>query len=168
MKSLICLILTALLLLGLCGCEKSAGKDLATFYYQRIEFDYGSDTGVFVPEAHDVTGHVDDLWYLLSLYLHGPSDQELKLPFPEGTILVELQESETTLHVTLSSVSTKLEPVDLLTACGCLAKTCFAISDAEVVHIDSLVSAAGLSVDMTFTRDSFLLSGNEILPEVTE
>ena len=168
MKSNLCLVLVFALLLALCGCGSATGKDQATFYYPPIEFDFGSSNGIMVPELHDVTGHADDLWYLISLYLRGPTDPELKFPFPEGTILVELEQVESTLHVTLSSGSAKLESVDLLTGCGCLAQTCFAICDAQVVHIDSLVSAAGNSVDMTFTRDSILLTGNEILPDTTE
>ena len=168
MKSTLCLILAFVLLLGLCGCGSTAGKDQATFYYPRIEFDFGSSNSIMVPELHDVTGHADDLWYMLSLYLRGPTDPELKFAFPDGTILVELEQVESTLHVTLSSSSSKLEPADLLASCGCLAQTCFAISDAQVVHIDSLVSAAGNYVDMTFTRDSILLTGNEILPDATE
>ena len=167
MKHYLSLLLAFVLLLCLCGCGEST-KGQATFYYQRIEFDFGSDDGVFVPELHDVSGHENDLRYLLSLYLRGPSDQELKLPFPGGTILVELEETETELTVTLSSSAVMLDPVDLLTACGCLAKTCFAISDAAVVHIDSLPSVSGQHVDMTFSRDSILLTGNEILPDVTE
>lgn len=167
MKSFLCLILTFVLMLGLWGCSET-GKEQATFYYQRIEFDFGSDTGVFVPEVHDVSGHEGDLRYLLSLYLHGPTDQELTLLFPGGTILVELEQTDTELTVVLSSGASMLDPLDLVTACGCLAKTCFAISDAQIVHIDSLSSVSGQRVDMTFTRDSFLLTGNEILPDATE
>ena len=168
MKSSICLTLVFVLLLCLCGCDNATVKDQAIFYYQRMEFDFGSDSAVFVPEAHDVSGHTEDLRYLLSLYLRGPSDPELMLPFPGGTILVGLEENEEKLHVTLSSIASTLEPIDLVTACGCLAQTCFSICDAEIVHIDSLVSASGQSVDMTFTRNSFLLTGNAILPEETE
>ena len=167
MKSFLCLILTFVLVLSLCGCSET-GKDQVTFYYQRIEFDFGSDTGVFVPEVHDVSGHEGDLRYLLSLYLRGPTDQELTLPFPGGTILVELEQTDTELAVVLSSGASMLDPLELITACGCLAKTCFAISDAQTVHIDSLPSVSGQRVDMTFNRDSILLTGNEILPDATE
>ena len=167
MKHFLCLILAFVLLLCLCGCDGS-NKGQATFYYQRIEFDFGSEDGVFVSEVHDVSGHEQDLRYLISLYLRGPSDQELKLPFPTGTLLVDLKETETELTVTLSSGAVILDSVDLLAACGCLAKTCFAISDAEVIHITSLPSVSGQKVNMTFARDSILLTGSEILPDVTE
>ena len=168
MKSFLCLILTFVLLLSLCGCDEAAGKSQATFYYQRTNFNFGSDTGVMVPEYHDVSGHEGDLRYLISLYLRGPMDQELTLPFPGGTLLVELEETEKELTVVLSSGASMLDPLDLITACGCLAQTCFAISDAQVLHIDSLPSVSGQHLDMTFNRDSILLSGNEILPDATE
>ena len=167
MKSFLCLILTFVLLLSLCSCGET-GKGQATFYYQRIEFDFGSDTGVFVPEVHDVSGHEEDLRYLISLYLRGPTDQELTLPFPNGTILVELEQTDTELTVVLSSGAATLAPLDLITACGCLAKTCFAISNAQTVHIGSLPSVSGQQVDITFNRDSILLTSNEILPNATE
>ena len=168
MKNILCLILTAILLLCLCGCEKGPDENEAIFYYPRIEFEFGSDQGVMVPEYHDVSGHTEDLRYLISLYLRGPTNPELTLPFPGGTILVELEETETKLSVVLSSGVIALDPLDLITTCGCLAQTCFAISDAEVVHISSLPSTAKQQVDMTFSRDSILLTGNEILPDVTE
>ena len=168
MKSTLCLILALVLLLCLCGCGEAAVKDQATFYYQRIEFDFGNDHAVFVPEVHDVSGHEEDLRYLLSLYLRGPTDQELILPFPNGTILVELEKTETELTVLLSSGASMLAPLDAITACACLAKTCFSISDTEVVHINSLPTVSGQQVDMTFTRDSILLTGNNILPDATE
>ena len=168
MKNILCMILTAALLLCLCGCKKGPGENEAIFYYPRIQFEFGSDQGVMVPEYHDVSGHEGDLRYLISLYLRGPTDQELTLPFPGGTILVGLEETETELNVVLSSGAVILDPLELITACGCLAKTCFAISDAEVVHINSLPAVSGQHVDMTFSRDSILLTGNEILPDVTE
>ena len=165
MKHFLCLILAFVLLLCLLGCST---KSQATFYYQRIEFDFGSEDAVFVPEVHDVSGHEEDLRYLVSLYLRGPSDPELKLPFPTGTLLVDLKKTETELNVTLSSGAVMLDSVDLLTACGCMAKTCFAISDAQTVHIESLPSVSGQRVSMTFTRDSILLTGSKILPDTTE
>ena len=168
MKSTLCLILAFVLLLGLCGCGSTAGKDQATFYYPRIEFDFGSSNSIMVPELHDVTGHADDLWYMLSLYLRGPTDPELKFAFPDGTILVEMLQEDSTVTVTLFSPSTQLSDIDLNIACVCLAETCFAISDAQQVHIQSLASISGKAMDTTITRGNILLPGYEILPEDTE
>lgn len=168
MKKLICFLLAFLMVLSITGCVKGPQDSEVPFYYRRAEFDYGVPDGIIAQELHDVSGHTDDLKYLLALYLQGPSDQELVLPFPEGTILVELSQEDQIVTVTLSSVSTRLDDMDLTIACVCLAETCFAISDAQQVHIQSLVSAAGKSVDTTITRGSILLPGYEILPNDTE
>ena len=168
MKKLIAFLLAGLLLLSMAGCAKDAGDSEVPFYYRRVEFDYGTPDGIISRELHKVAGQTNDLKYLLSLYLQGPSDQELVMPFPEGTILVELSQEAQTLTVTLSSVSTRLDDMDLTIACVCLAETCFAISDVQQVHVQSLVSSAGKSVDITIDRGSILLPGYEILPEDTE
>lgn len=168
MKKLICFLLAGLLAVSMAGCIQEPSDSEVPFYYRRAEFDYGTPDGIIAPELHDVTGHTDDLKYLLALYLQGPSDQELVLPFPEGMILVDLTEKEQTVTVTLSSSVTRLDDMDLTIACVCLAETCFAIRDVQQVHIQSLVSAAGKSVDTTITRGSILLPGYKILPKDTE
>ena len=168
MKKLICFLLAGLLAVSMAGCIKAPKDSEVPFYYRRAEFDYGTPDGIIAPELHDVTGHTDDLKYLLALYLQGPSDQELVLPFPDGIILVDFAQEGQTVDVTLSSIVTRLDDMDLTIACVCLAETCFAISDVQQVHIQSLVSAAGKSVDVTINRGSILLPGYEILPEDTE
>ena len=127
MKNILCLILIAALLLCLCGCEKGPGENEAIFYYPRIQFEFGSDQGVMVPEYHDVSGHTGDLRYLISLYLRGPTNPELTLPFPGGTILVELEKTETELSVVLSSGIIALDPMDMITACGSSSSIIFMI-----------------------------------------
>ena len=105
---------------------------------------------------------------MLALYLQGPSDPELRFSFPEGTILVEFAQENQVISITLSSKAAMMDDIDVVIACACFAETCFAISDAQQLHIQSLVSAAGLSVDTIITRDSILLPGYEILSEPTE
>ena len=168
MKRLICFLLAGLLALSLTGCFLSPQDFEVPFYYRRAEFDYGTPDGIIAQELHEVSGHTNDLRYLLALYLQGPSDQDLVLPFPEGTILVDFLQEGQTVTVTLSSSPTHLDPIDLNIACICLAETCFALCDAQQIHIQSLVSAAGRSVDSLITRDSILLPGYEILPKDSE
>ena len=168
MKKLISFLLAGFLVLSLSGCVKGPKDSQVAFYYRRAEFDYGTPDGIMARELHDVSGHTDDLRYLLALYLQGPSDQELVLPFPDGTILVDMLQEESTVTVTLFSPSTQLSDIDLNIACVCLAETCFAISDAQQVHIQSLASISGKAVDTTITRGNILLPGYEILPEDTE
>ena len=168
MKRLTCFFLIAVLLLTTAGCTRSAKDSEVPFYYPRTVFDHGNPDGVIVPENRDVTGHSTDLRYLLALYLQGPSDPELRFAFPEGTILVEFSQENQVIDITLSSKAAMMDDIDVTIACACLAETCFAISDAQQVHIQSLVSAAGLFVDTVMNRDSILLPGYEILSETTE
>lgn len=168
MKKRITFLLAMLLVLFMAGCSQQAQGSQVPFYYPRAELDFGEPEGVISQELHDVSGHSDNLRYLLALYLQGPSDPELASSFPDGTVLVDFLREDDTVTVTLSSTPTKLDDLRLNIACVCLAETCFAISDVQQVHIQSLVSASGQAVDTTITRDSILLPGYEILPEDTE
>ena len=168
MKRRLCILLIGVLMLALTACTRESMDSQVPFYYIQAEFDYGMPDGVIASEFHDLSGHQNDLRYLLALYLQGPSDPELRLPFPSGTILVDLTQERREVTITLSSTAAMLEGTDLTIACACLAETCFAISDVQQVHIQSLASASGQIVDAIFTRDSLLLPGYEILPEDTE
>ncbi len=55
-------------------------KNPVTFYYPRREYQYGAEDGVISSEQREASGHADDLHYLLSLYLIGPSSDELVSP----------------------------------------------------------------------------------------
>ena len=168
MKRLLCILLAAGLTLSMTACGRDSQDSRLHFYYPRAEFDYGTAHGVIAPEVHEISGHHDDLRYLLALYLQGPSDPELQLPFPSGTILVDLVQERQEVTITLSSTAALLEGTDLTIACACLAETCFAICDAQQVHIQSLATASGQTVDAIFSRDNILLPGYQILPETTE
>ena len=168
MKRLLSILLTGILMLSLVGCGQEAQDPKVSFYYPRAEFNYGASDGVMVPETHEVPGHIDDLRYLLALYLLGPSDQELRPAFPTDTILVDVIQDEREITVILSSNVTALEGIDLTLACACFAETCFAISDVRQVHIESLASVSGKYVDTIITRDSILFPGYKILPDDSE
>ena len=61
------------LCLFLPGCSGELMKNPVTFYYPRREYQYGAEDGVISSEQREASGHADDLHYLLSLYLIGPS-----------------------------------------------------------------------------------------------
>ena len=168
MKRLILFLLAGILIFSMAACGQDVQDSQVPFYYPRAEFDHGTPHGVMAPEIREISGHHDDLRYLLALYLQGPSDPDLHLPFPSGTILLDLVVENKTAIITLSSTVAMLDSVNRTIACACLAETCFAISDVQQVQILSLVSASGLYVDTTFTRGNILLPGYEILPKVTE
>lgn len=133
MKRIICIFLAALML---AGCSFSFG-DRTEFYYCRREFDYYGDSPVIASEKRDVTGHADDLRYLLSLYLMGPVDTELVCPFPAGTRLTDVQQDDGTLTVILTDTSKSLSDPGFSLAAVCLGKTCMALTGAEAVTIVS-------------------------------
>ena len=154
MKRLIAFLLILSLCLSLAAC---ADPHAITFYYARekTEYQYGAADGVMVGESREAAGHVDDLRYLLILYLHGPVSENLRSPFPAGTDLVELTQEGDSLTIRLSSIVSVLEGTDLTLACACLARTCFDLTDVRTVTI----LAKGLeTVSMTMERDDLLLT----------
>ena len=161
MRKIIAFALAAVLLLGLTGCVDTS--DTAVFYYTRYEdaYLYGQENAVITGEYRDVSGHRQDLKYLLTLYFHGPTMEYLRSPFPSGMILRSVERRQDTLYVELSASLTMLTGTDLTVACACLARTCFGLSQAEAVSI----TAEGLGiVSMTLTRDSLLLADDTPIP----
>ena len=162
MKRIVLLLLAAVLLISLAGCAQTIEPTI--FYYTRYDdaYAYGTETAVITPEYREINGHNGDLKYLLTLYFHGPTMEYLCSPFPSGISLRSVERSGSTLLIELTPSLTVLNGTDLTLACACLAKTCFALTDAEAVTI----SAHGLGfVSMTLTRDSLMLSDDSPIPE---
>ena len=82
-KKCMALGLLLCLLPGLAGCRfhKSDSMD---FYYVRNHYQYGQPQGVICPESRDVTGHAQDLPYLMALYLEKQRKKEI--PFAAGIV----------------------------------------------------------------------------------
>ena len=161
MRKIIALTLCVLLLAGLTGCMEAS--DNATFYYARYDdsYNYGQENAVIAGEPRDVTGHRQDLKYLLTLYFHGPTMEYLRTPFPSGMSLRSVERVGDMLYVETSSSLTLLRGTDLTLACACLARTCFDLTDASSITI----TADGLGyVSMTLTRDSILLMDDTPIP----
>ena len=161
MKRIICLMLCMLMAAGLSGClfhETSEFLDPVEFFYPRksTDFIYGSADGVIGSEIREASGHVDDLNYLLSMYLRGPQDSVLRSPFPSGCSLEDIHAEGTTLHIRLSTEFTTLEGTELTLACAALAKTCLTMTDYEYISIN----AAGeiQTVSIVLDADSVLLA----------
>ena len=160
MKRFIAFALLLTLLLPLLGCSKGI-QDGADFHYCRKEYQYGKDSGVIAPEQRDITGHVGDLSFLISLYLMGPLDEDLESPFPKGTKLEVLEFTRHGLHIQLSPVPDSFTDSEFTLACACLTLTCLEISDKATFTITS----GERSVIMN--RNNLILWDNTI-PETTE
>ena len=100
MKRFLCLLLCLCLFLP--GCSGELMKNPVTFYYPRREYRYGAEDGVISSEQREASGHTNDLRYLLSLYLIGPSSDELVSPLPWGTRLLGVSRENGTVTLELT------------------------------------------------------------------
>ena len=167
MKRILCLCLTLLLLGVLLGCDAGNADGNVDFYYQRVSYVYGADDGVIAAESREVSERSNTLTYVLSLYLRGPLDADLKAPFPTSTKLLSVTQDGSTLCVTLDSTFTALKNMELTIACSCIARTCFSLADVTQVQIRSIAPNSADSVNMVISVDSLLLEDNSGLPPQT-
>ena len=133
MKKLICLaLLPVLLLCLLCGCGK---ENTLRFYYCSQDYLESNTGSVLAPEKRDVTGYRDDPQFLVSLYLAGPLDRELLLPFPAGTSLQSMLISGNQITIQLYPLPQPISDSEFSLACACLTMTCLEFTDAQSVTV---------------------------------
>lgn len=160
MKRFVCLILAATLLC-LCGCHYSEHGDIlepVDFFYPRVSdgFLYGASDGVLAGEIREASGRLNDLNYLLTMYLRGPQSDGLRSPFPDGCKLQSVSWEGTILWITLSPEFATLENMELTLACASLAKTCFSVSSATAVRL--MAESETQSVNLTISPDELWLA----------
>lgn len=138
MKRGVFLLLISVLLL-LCGCsfEKATIKEPVRFYYQRSSFAYHTEESVIHPETREAAGHTEDLSYLLSNYLIGPTEEGLVSPFPYRTKLISLQQTDTDIRIELSDTVHSMTDAQFSLACACISLTCMELTGAESVTVVS-------------------------------
>lgn len=149
MKRFFCLLLCLCLFLP--GCSGELMKNPVTFYYPRREYQYGAEDGVISSEQREASGHADDLHYLLSLYLIGPSSDELVSPLPWGTRLLGVNRQGGTITLELTDTSFTMTDTEFTLACACLTMTTLSITGGDEVTITSG------SRSVTMSRDSLTL-----------
>lgn len=156
MKRVFACCLAILIMIATAGCS-SLNHDFentVSFYYPRVEYDYQAEMPVIAPEYREVTGHRNDLDYLVSLYLMGPLNNELVVPFPAGTRLVKTAQENASLTVELTDTGRALSDIRFSLACACLSKTCM-----ELTEVQSVTVVSG-SRRLTTTEESLLLIDN--------
>ena len=161
MKRTVCLILVLLLLGSLLGCHYSENGDIlepVEFFYPRRsgQYVYGAEDGVIAAELREASGHTGDLNYLLSMYLRGPQDKNLRSPFPAGCKLEEVRFDGNTICIVLSGEFTALENTELTLACASIAKTGLSLSGAQWVRINAASDEKTFAI--TLDADSLLLA----------
>lgn len=137
MKRFSALILAVSLLLSGCGILGERIKEPVTFYYLNAQYQYGSNAVVIVSEEREASGHLDDLSYLMALYLMGPTEEEHEMPIPRGTRILNVEQKGSKIYLKLSDLSETMSDSEFSLACACLTLTCLGLSDAAQVIITS-------------------------------
>lgn len=151
MKRIACLMLTLTLTICFLGCDNS-DADTISFCYLRGEYIPGQIDSVMVFEERDLSGHPQDIGYLLGIYLEGPLEDTLVSPFPDGTSLVEIIREKDTLTIELTKEFLTLDGIRLTLAASCLSSTCFHLTDVQTVQI-----TCGDEAPVVISRDSLTL-----------
>lgn len=158
-----CGCLTLILCLLLCGCGMLGEriKEPVTFYYLKSEIEYFTQEGVIASEEREASGHREDLSYLMALYLMGPTEEELRSPIPRGTrIYTAAQEPEgVVLH--LSDTAGTMDDMEFSLACTCLSLTCFDLTDAQSVTIQSGERTVTMDRDTLTLYDGSAAAGED-------
>ena len=135
MKKWIAILLASVLVFSLWGCNSNQIQDPGNFYYRRIDAQYLGSEGIISPEIRELSDMGGDFGKILADYFLGPASPELESPFPRDTKLVQWTRDNNTLSIQLNEAFTQLSGIELSVACGCIARTCFEMTDASAVHL---------------------------------
>lgn len=167
------LLLTALLLSG-CASGQDRSNEPVTFYYLR-QYDGQDGYGLFFSdgaigaEERDISGHRNDLNYLLTLYMQGPTDSNLQFPFPVGSKILETRLEAGKLTVVMNPISSRFNEMDVTVSCACIAKTCMGLADVTEVTVEAYSPNGSVLFSRTFTDENLILEDTGSLPsEPTE
>jgi len=162
-KRALIFILLAALLLTLASCDasrKRSPKTAINLYYCPDPLVFHRDSTVVTAESRVFPGEGPSLEDLLSIYFSGPTRKDLESPFPNGLYAESVEWDGKRVHITLSSVFSQLQNIDLSVACACLGKTVMEYTGAEYVYINFINSATGNQHTVTVGPDSYLLTDN--------
>ena len=131
---LICCLMTLMLL----GCQ-SAETGTVSFYYCRDpeQYQYFESDSVIHAELRDLLGHAGDLKYMVGLYLAGPMEEGMAVPFSKSTKLLSVQQDNGSILIELSDHTKVLTDSEFSLACAALAMTCMDFTDCDAVSISS-------------------------------
>ena len=149
------LILHFIVILSGCAIKDSKSKDdQMQFYYLQRETEYSTENGVISSESRQAGSYKDS--FILSMYLQGPTEQNLVSPFPKGVSLISVSQNGTMLELTLSSEFTSLQGYSLTLAYACIAHTAASVFGSESVHI--FAEGEDTVIDTIIDKSMFLLT----------
>lgn len=155
MKRFFCFLLSLLSLFCFWGCD-SSDPDTVLFYYSRNPevYQYFEEDSVIRAEQRDLTGHRNDLRYMLGLYLAGPLEENLTTPFTKSTRLISVEQKEKTVFIELSDHASTMTDSEFSLACACLTLTCLHFTQCDAVSIISGDRNITMNGDIILLYDS--------------
>lgn len=151
MKRILCLMLSLVILLCFVGCSSIRQKDTVVFYYRNAQYQFGTESGAIGSEKREISGYKSNLTYLTTLYMLGPADEKLALPFPAGTKVTSAVMNEQNITIILAPEGSMSDSAFTL-GCTCLALNCFELTDAETVTVSTEKKS------LTIARDALILT----------
>lgn len=152
-------IIYSLLLLSLpfflFGCHSADNNDV-TFYYSRSPelYQYFEEDGVIHAEQRDLTGHRNDLRYMIGLYLAGPLEEGLSTPFTKSTRLISVEKTENTILIELSDHTSSMTDSEFSLSCASLTLTCINFTTCEAVTVVSGERTVTMNTESILLFDS--------------
>ena len=158
MNRILACFLAAALVLSFSGCKTQDSGDV-TFYYSRSpeQYQYYAGDGVIRTEMRTLSGHRQDLQYLVGLYLAGPLDESLISPFPKSIHLLSVEQTGSAVHIELTDQSRIMSDSEFSLACACLTMTCTQFTGCDSVTV--------ISGDRTITMNADSILFMDPLPQ---
>lgn len=149
----ILIVLCILSLTVACGELKHSNQAYVSFYYIKQSISYNEANDVICAENRSQKDIGNDLQDIITKYLSGPQSSSLTALFSPDVKLLEAEQSENGITVTLSKECADMNELDYVLACSCLAKTLLPLTGAESVHI---CAETGHTEPLSFNADSLL------------
>ena len=158
MNRILACFLAAAILFTFSGCKAQDPGGVA-FYYSRSpeQYQYYAGDGVIRTEVRTLSGHRQDLQYLVGLYLAGPLDESLVSPFPKSVRLLFVEQTGSDIRIELTDQSRIMSDSEFSLACACLTMTCTQFTDCDSVTV--------ISADRTLTMNADSILFLDPLPQ---
>ena len=157
MKKVLKIISLLLLSIILCGCiaEQSSLKRPIPFYYVSQSIEYGDAEGYIQAEQRECV-HCNNISEIISLYMSGPISEDLYSPFPSGVRILLVEESGSTITLTISDQINKTDKLSINLSCACLAYTILSATPAQTVVIRAERGFDSIEGYLTYTKEGLL------------
>lgn len=163
MKRIVCALITVILLLSLSSCTGSVESTIA-FYYRTKQISYDSENGVIAAEHREAAELSNNLWAVLNLYLQGPQTAHLASPFPDGSAVVWMNQTEEKIILYMNDDFSKMTGVDLILACACLSKTLINLTGTDTVTIYGEETNLDGNSEISISKENLLLLDRYLAP----